>query len=103
MKLCVNFSDHVHYYQGGKPFEYILYDPVKGELNRFTLGPNVHQGHTLQVCVEGGIWKCGSIVGYGHDAEEEDFSESSNEYDEYDYSLIGEAVAPGTFFIQTSN
>jgi len=29
LNLSLNKSDHVHYYQGGKPFEYIMYHPVR--------------------------------------------------------------------------
>ncbi len=89
--LGVNYSDHVHYYHGGRPFQYILYDPKgKGELRKVILGPDLHKGHQLQVCVPGGIWKCGSVLGYNGDDEEE-----AIEYKDYEYSLIGEAVAPG--------
>ena len=32
LSLTINLSDHVHYYHGGVPFEYILFDPTSGEL-----------------------------------------------------------------------
>lgn len=98
LKLCVNCSDTVHYYQGGKPFEYILYDVDKCELKREVLGPDLQSGHTLQVCVRGGVWKCGAIVGYGCDEEEDiskDQKDGGDDHDDHDYSLIGEAVSPG--------
>jgi len=52
-----------------------------------TLGPDLHIGHKLQVCVAGGLWKCGHLM------EEKDGVNK-----EYEYSLIGEAVAPGFDF-----
>ena len=80
--MTLNLSDHVHYYQGGSGFEYIMYNPVKRELRREILGPNVDKGHQLQVACPGGIWKCGQLL-------------PSNEND---YCVIGEAVAPGFDF-----
>jgi predicted cupin superfamily sugar epimerase len=78
-------SDHVHYYHGGKPFKYILYDPESGILTEEILGCEFDKGHKLQVCVRAGIWKCGHIL-----------TDEDND-DMFEYSLIGEAVAPGTF------
>ncbi len=88
--LAYNCSDHVHYYQGGIPFLYSTYDPSSGEFSQVVLGPEVHKGQKLQVCVKGGLWKCGAMVG---DKEREE-SETSG----YEYTLIGEAVAPGFDF-----
>ncbi len=83
LELVVNESDHVHYYQGGRPFQYYLFDSECGELSQVTLGPELHKGHQLQVCVRGGVWKFGCI-------------DETTEYgNEYEYSLIGEAVGPG--------
>ena len=80
--LSKNLSDHVHFYQGGASFEYIMYDPVKGVLLREVLGANFWDDQKLQVACPGGIWKCGRL--------------SVN--DDFDYCLIGEAVAPGFDF-----
>jgi len=83
--LAYNHSDHVHYYQGGKPFHYSLYDPNTAEYTKVTLGPDLQKGQKLQVCVRGGLWKCGIL-------------DTSDEGDEYEYCVIGEAVAPGFDF-----
>ena len=80
--LAVNLSDHVHFYHGGAGFEYFMYDPVKGELLREVLGPNLGEGQKLQVACPGGVWKCGRLL----------------KNDTLDYCLIGEAVAPGFDF-----
>jgi len=90
LHLTRNCSDHVHYYQGGIPFRYYLYDPSTGDIFEEILGPELHKGHKLQVCVKGGLWKCGIMV---RDDEREE-SETSD----YEYTLIGEAVAPGFDF-----
>ena len=47
-----------------------------------TLGPELCEGQKLQICVEGGFLKWNQMV-----------RDVGN--DEYEYSLIGEAVAPG--------
>jgi predicted cupin superfamily sugar epimerase len=83
--LATNLSDHVHYYQGGKPFQYILFDPEHQILEKIILGPELHKGQQLQVPVKGGMWKCGHIL---LNDEEEDVYNT-------DYTIIGEAVAPG--------
>mmetsp|Transcript_2509 Transcript_2509/g.5834 ORF Transcript_2509/g.5834 Transcript_2509/m.5834 type:complete len:234 (+) Transcript_2509:264-965(+) len=87
LHMTRNCSDHVHYYQGGKPFRYYLLDPSSGEFTTYVLGPELHKGQKLQVPVKGGSWKCGKI----------DDSDEESSVD-YDYSLIGEAVAPGFDF-----
>lgn len=87
--LAINESDHVHYYQGGRPFRYSLFDPMTGEFEVVVLGPDLQKGQKLQVSVKGGIWKCGSIL---------DEKDCSSEYLEYEYTLIGEAVGPGFDF-----
>jgi len=84
--LAKNASDHVHYYQGGAPFTYSLFDPATQEFSQVTLGPELHKGHLLQVNVSGGTWKSG-IAEFSDGDDEDD--------DKYDYCLIGEAVAPG--------
>lgn len=99
--LGVNFSDHVHYYQGGRPFKYILFHPNNeegveggeegGQLEEVILGPELDKGHKLQVCVEGGIWKCGHIC----NNDGEDLNDNYDNDDGCEYTIIGEAVAPG--------
>ena len=67
LRLAVNLSDHVHYWQGGLPFEYILLElgapsatqdeaggvaPTKhpgARLVRVVLGPDLSAGQRLQV------------------------------------------------------
>jgi Uncharacterized conserved protein len=88
--LAYNCSDHVHYYQGGRPFQYSIYDPESGHLSKITLGPELHKGHKPQVAVRGGLWKCGMM-------QVKECNETSLD-EEYEYSLIGEAVAPGFDF-----
>jgi len=83
--LSVNKSDHVHYYHGGKPFEYTLYNPETQILEKQILGPDIVAGHKLQVVVPGEWWKCGRLL---------------VEFDRipHDYAIIGEAVGPGFDF-----
>jgi predicted cupin superfamily sugar epimerase len=83
LPLIVNKSDHVHYYQGGKPFEYMLYDPNAREFYIQILGPDLAHGHSLQIPVKGGVWKCGKLL-----------DEALPEI-EADYCIVAEAVAPG--------
>lgn len=87
--LAYNGSDHVHYYQGGKPFKYSLFDPKSGEFTQITLGDDLHKGQKPQICVKGGLWKCGILL---HDDDDE------NNSNDYEYCLIGEAVSPGFDF-----
>lgn len=87
LKLAVNLSDHVHYYHGGEPFEYILVDPQAKKAQRVVLGGNILAGHKLQVPVKGGIWKCGRLL-----------APNSTEPSKDAYCLIGEAVGPGFDF-----
>ena len=96
--LATNCSDHVHYYQGGLSFVYYLYDPtVKPPcVERVVLGPHLDRGEKLQVCVRGGMWKCGEILLPDGDDEGKDEEESQQEG--YEYTIIGEAVAPGFDF-----
>lgn len=84
--LAYNYSDHVHYYQGGRPFRYSLFDPETKEVTHVTLGPELHLGQTPQVCVKGGLWKCGVLM------------TDDDDDNEYEYCLIGEAVGPGFDF-----
>ena len=75
-------SDHVHYYQGGKPFLYIVYHPGTKVLEKQILGPDLRAGHKLQFAVPGGAYKCGHMfVNYNSTPQE--------------YTIIGEGVGPG--------
>ena len=89
LHLCRNYSDNIHYWQGGLRFEYLIYDPRNAELNSYILGPDVAKGEHLQVSVPGGTWKCGRLL---VDSDDETL----------DYCLIGEAVAPGFDFYDFS-
>lgn len=80
-----NESDHIHYYQGGCAFKYFLFNPKNGEMKTETLGPDLHKGQKMQIAVPGEIWKCGKLL------KDEDCNG-------YEYTLIGEAVAPGFDF-----
>ena len=89
LSITVNLSDHVHYYHGGVPFEFILFDPTSGEMSRVVLGGDVMDGQVFQLPVKGGTWKCGHML----------LPESADEESKKDmYTLIGEAVAPGFDF-----
>lgn len=92
LNLSFNCSDHVHYYQGGRGFRYIIFHPDNGDLKQVILGPDLDKGHKLQVCVEGGAWKCGHIVNDNFDGIGKGIE---GETDAFEYALIGEAVAPG--------
>ena len=76
-------SDHVHYYQGGKPFEYTIYDPSTQEISKHVLGPDIKNGQLLQFAVRGGLWKCGRLL-----VDELPSIDA-------DYCIISEAVGPG--------
>lgn len=90
--LAYNDSDHVHYFQGGRPFRYTLFDPVTKEYHQEILGPDIKSGHKMQVCVRGGVWKCGAII------HEELDAHGDGPTGNFEYCLIGEAVAPGFDF-----
>jgi len=92
--LAINESDHVHYYQGGRPFRYSLFDPKTGHYEEVVLGPELLKGHKMQVSVKGGIWKCGRILKGNYGSGDG----GGSDYNEYEYTLIGEAVAPGFDF-----
>ena len=98
LMLGTNCSDHVHYYQGGLSFVYYLLDPAVAppRLERVVLGPHLDRGEKLQVCVRGGMWKCGEILLPDGYAEGKD--EKEGQQQEYDYTIIGEAVGPGFDF-----
>jgi len=82
--LVANVSDHVHYYQGGLPFQYHIYNPTKKTpVRSVTLGPDISNGQVLQIPVVTGEWKCGRLL------------LDDTRGIEADYSLIAEAVGPG--------
>jgi len=73
--LHKNKSDIMHYFHLGSPILYLTISP-EGQLETFTLGPDILQGHSLQLLVKGGYWKA-SILQQG------------------EFGLLSEAVAPG--------
>jgi len=75
---CSNMSDHIHYYHAGSGITYYVVHP-DGRFEKQRCGPDVANGDVLQFEVKGGCWKASSI-GDG------------------DFTLIGEAVAPGFDF-----
>jgi uncharacterized protein len=103
--LGLNRSDHVHYYQGGAPFEYFVFRPSKengdsgGRWTRTILGPDLRRGHVLQLPVEGGCFKCGRLLSSSSsDPQQEQEGDDNDDKDNNDYppySIIAEAVAPG--------
>jgi predicted cupin superfamily sugar epimerase len=87
LRLGVNQSDHVNYYQGGRPFEYFLYDPAEcGKLQHFVLGPDICNGQKLQLAVKGGVWKCGHML---------TINAATTDEGVYEFSMIGDAAGPG--------
>ncbi|MCJ8273358.1 MAG: cupin domain-containing protein [Psychrosphaera sp.] len=70
-----NKSDIVHFYQGGGATKYTMVSP-DGQLSEKILGPDVANGHCLQLVVTAGNWKTSTLL-------------------DGTYGLIGEAVAPG--------
>ena len=74
----LNKSDIVHYFHTSDPIDYFLIDQ-NGKLSHEVMGPDVVNGHQLQLAVKGGTWKASRL----------------NENGTYGYGLIGEAVAPG--------
>jgi predicted cupin superfamily sugar epimerase len=70
-----NASDIVHFFHAGSPLTYLIISP-KGELTKRVLGPDVVNGHELQLTVPGGAWKATVLL-------------------EGDFGLVSEAVAPG--------
>ena len=89
LHLTINISDHVHYYHGGDPFEYILFDPQTKKARRVVLGGNILAGHKCQIPVKGGLWKCGRLL-VPDSKDTKDHKEP--------YCLLGEAFAPGFDF-----
>jgi predicted cupin superfamily sugar epimerase len=86
LPVVCNASDHVHFYHGGKPFHYHMFDPKTKEYSHEILGPDLANGHKLQLITKGGSWKCGFLV------------VDSEEGKDYEYCLLGESVAPGFDF-----
>lgn len=84
--LARNLSDHVHYYQGGLPFQYHIYHPESSTLRTEILGPDLAKGHKLQVIVTSGEWKCGDLL------------TSYQNIIPIEYCIIGEGVGPGFDF-----
>lgn len=70
-----NKSDIMHYFHLGSPIVYFIISP-EGQLEKFTLGPDLSQGHLLQLLVKGGYWKASMLT-------------------EGEFGLLSEAVAPG--------
>lgn len=71
----MNKSDIMHYFHLGSPLDYLVISP-EGQLEKFTLGPDISQGHLLQLLVKGGHWKASRLK-------------------EGEFGLLSEAVAPG--------
>lgn len=75
---CSNQSDHIHYYHHGAPLTYHLVH-ADGSYQRRILGPDVTQGQEPQVDVPGNCYKAAEL-------------------EAGEYTLLGEAVAPGFDF-----
>jgi predicted cupin superfamily sugar epimerase len=90
LPLTVNLSDHVHYYQGGLPFQYHIYDAPSNSLQTVVLGPNLAAGQKLQVTVTSEQWKCGKLLVTDNDIAKDSIKA--------DYCIVAEAVAPGFDF-----
>ena len=73
----VNKSDHVHFYQGGCSYTYIVVHP-DGRVEQMILGGKVEEGEKLQIVFPSGCFKAGHLNG--------------------SHCFIGEAVAPGFDF-----
>jgi len=105
LKLAVNLSDHIHYYLGGAPFQYYIFDPKTRDFSCPVLGPDIRKGQKLQIPVKGGTWKCGILLSSdpkGDNTLTEKlkrlFPRSNQRKQDPDFCLIGEAVAPGFDF-----
>lgn len=79
--MGVNKSPHVHSYQSGDPFTYILIYP-DGIIEEITMGPDPSAGHVMQMVVPAGIFKAGYLKNKTRGS----------------YFLVGEAVSPGFDF-----
>ena len=70
-----NESDIIHYFHAGSSLKYLIIHP-DGNLERVTLGFDIHKGDLPQLIVPGGCWKATVL-------------------EEGEFALLGEAVAPG--------
>eukprot|EP00525_Craspedostauros_australis_P001931 CAMPEP_0198120360 /NCGR_PEP_ID=MMETSP1442-20131203/28782_1 /TAXON_ID= /ORGANISM="Craspedostauros australis, Strain CCMP3328" /LENGTH=219 /DNA_ID=CAMNT_0043779003 /DNA_START=53 /DNA_END=712 /DNA_ORIENTATION=- len=82
LKIVVQVSDHVRLYHGGQPFRHLLYDPSTKTIEEKVLGPDVQNGHQLQISVKGGTWVCGRL----HDHAI---------LNEYEYCILAEVFGLG--------
>ena len=116
MPLVQNKLDHVHYYQGGRPFiYYIVYHQNNNNdkdnkssivFEQHILGPDLVAGQKLQVSVPCKAWKCGRIVSNDTNKDNASNFDNNDQVQEayncchtllrgYKYTLIGEAVGAG--------
>lgn len=70
-----NKSDIIHFFHLGSPIEYTMVSP-EGILTKEILGPDINEGHHLQLLVRGGDWKASRLLTGS-------------------YGLISESVCPG--------
>ncbi len=89
-----NLSDIVHYYHLGNPVEYSMIHP-DGRLEQVVLGSDILAGQSLQLIVNGGVWKSSRLL--KSDGIKDDCLK-----DAYDFGLVSEAVSPGFEFIDMS-
>jgi uncharacterized protein len=94
--LVQNESDHAHYYQGGLPMRYHIFDVATNELKSVVLGPDLKDGHVMQFFVKGGQWKCGRMLTNYNDALPD--ADRATKAITADYTLLAEAVGPGFDF-----
>jgi uncharacterized protein len=82
LELVVQESDHVMLYQGGRPFEYTLYDEKTKKLEVKILGPDIRNGHQLQIPIKSRVWACGRLLEH-------------KELNSFDYCILAECFGPG--------
>lgn len=82
LHLVTTKSDHVLYFQGGRPCKYWIYDPCEERLEQHVMGPDICNGQILQLHVRGGLWKCGMMV-------------SDKMGEPYEFTVIGQATLDG--------
>jgi len=87
----MNQSNIIHYYQGGDPLSYYLLHPSTGAWEKHILGPDLAKGHTLQLIVDGGVWKATVL----EQQQEEKGGGREGGWGLLGWGLLGEAVAPG--------
>lgn len=73
--MVENKSDIIRFFHSGSPITYYVVSP-DGELTKFILGSDIHNGHVPQFATVGGSW-LGAVLERG------------------EYGLLSEAVAPG--------